>query len=58
VTEMIQGEGGAKNSRRVRTPSTLLSVPMGTVLLQSGSVNITIECVGVTVQVQVQKVYQ
>jgi len=44
--------GELKNSRRVLAPYlfSLLSAPMSTVLLQF--VNITIECVGVTVEVQ------
>jgi len=52
-----QGRGAKQFQGGTITPSfLLLSAPKGTVLLHL--VNITIECVGVTVKAQAQKVYQ
>jgi len=50
---MVQGR--LKISEGYEHPKSLLFTPMGIVLLQM--VNITIECVGVTVEVHAQKVY-
>jgi len=49
------GPREAKNSGRYES-LPLLSAPMGIVLLLF--VNITIECVGVIIEVQAQKIYQ
>jgi len=53
VAEMVR-VGGLKNSRRVRAPQHLCQYHTFAVCQYC----ITIECVGVTVEAQAQKVYQ